>query len=84
LDLRGRKWQEVREDCIMRSFIICKLHLIRVIKSRRMSLARDVAQMGKEKFIQNFGHKNLKGKDISEDLGVEGKIISKNDLKEIG
>jgi hypothetical protein len=23
LDLRGRKWQEAGEDCIMRSFITC-------------------------------------------------------------
>jgi len=26
LDLRGRKWQEAEEDCIMRSFITCTLH----------------------------------------------------------
>jgi hypothetical protein len=26
LDLRGRKWQEAREDCIMRNFITCTLH----------------------------------------------------------
>jgi hypothetical protein len=25
LDLRGRKWQEAREDCVMRSFITCRL-----------------------------------------------------------
>jgi hypothetical protein len=29
-----------------------------------------------EKCIQYFGFKNLKGKDHSEDLGVDGKIIS--------
>jgi hypothetical protein len=26
--LRGRKWQEAEEDCIMRSFITCTLHQI--------------------------------------------------------
>jgi hypothetical protein len=27
-DLRGRKWWEAREDCIMRSSITCMLHQI--------------------------------------------------------
>jgi hypothetical protein len=47
--LRGRKWQDVGEDCIMRSFITCTLHQIRVIrriKTRRMRLAVHVACMG--------------------------------------
>jgi hypothetical protein len=26
LDLRGRRWWEAAEDCIMRSFITCTLH----------------------------------------------------------
>jgi len=28
MDLRGRKWWEDKEDCIMRSFITCTLHQI--------------------------------------------------------
>jgi hypothetical protein len=28
LHIRGRKWQEAGEDCIMRSFITCTLHQI--------------------------------------------------------
>jgi hypothetical protein len=28
LELRGRKWQEAGEDCIMKSFITCTLHQI--------------------------------------------------------
>jgi hypothetical protein len=28
LDLRGRKWREAGEDCIMRSFVTCTLHHI--------------------------------------------------------
>jgi len=27
MDLRRRKWQEVGEDCIMRSFITCTVHM---------------------------------------------------------
>jgi len=27
-DLRDRKWREAGENCIMRSFITCKLHHI--------------------------------------------------------
>jgi hypothetical protein len=27
-NLRGRKWREAGEDCIMRSFITCTLHQI--------------------------------------------------------
>jgi hypothetical protein len=27
-DLRGRKWQEAGEDCLMKSFIICALRQI--------------------------------------------------------
>jgi hypothetical protein len=28
LDLRGRNWQEAREHCIVRSFIICAPHQV--------------------------------------------------------
>jgi hypothetical protein len=39
LDLRGRKWWEAVENCIMRSFITCMLHeillyIIMMVKSR--------------------------------------------------
>jgi hypothetical protein len=43
LDLRGKKWQEAGEDCIM-SFISA-LPGIRVIKSRRMRWMGHVACM---------------------------------------
>jgi hypothetical protein len=48
LDLRGRKWQEAGEDCIMRSFITCTLHqnVIRVIRSRRLRWEGNVARIG--------------------------------------
>jgi hypothetical protein len=48
--------------------------IIRVIKSRRMKWARHVACMGE---MRNtiFWLENLMGRDHSEDLGVERKII---------
>jgi hypothetical protein len=47
LDLRGRKWREVGEDYIMRNFIIFTHHQnIRMMKSRRMRWAMNVARMG--------------------------------------
>jgi hypothetical protein len=56
LDLRGRKWQEAEEDCIMRSFMTCTLHqilfhyhIIRVIKSRNMRWTGHVARMAEMK-----------------------------------
>jgi hypothetical protein len=38
LDLRGRKWWEAGEDCIMRSFIICVPHQILLKVKIKMSL----------------------------------------------
>jgi hypothetical protein len=26
MDLKGKKWYEVGEDCIMRNFVTCRLH----------------------------------------------------------
>jgi hypothetical protein len=46
LDLRGWKWQEAREDCMMRSFITCTLPNIRVIKSKSMRWAGNATCMG--------------------------------------
>jgi len=49
LDLRWRKWQEAREDCIMRSIMTCTLHQILfewwVIKWRSMRWVGHVAHM---------------------------------------
>jgi hypothetical protein len=47
--------------------------IIRVIKSRRMRWARNVACMGE--MYTKFLSENLKGRDRSEDLGVDEKII---------
>jgi hypothetical protein len=48
LNLRGRKWWEAGEDCIMRNFITCMYHQILSGGTRRMD-DRD------EKCIEYFG-----------------------------
>jgi hypothetical protein len=50
-------------------------NIIRVIKSRRMRWAKDVARMGIWKTRTIFSIEKLKGRDQLEDLGVDGKII---------
>jgi hypothetical protein len=72
LELRGRKWREVREDSIMRNFIICTL--------RRVLTGED------EKGESRFTHgryknayrnlfRNLKGRDHMEHPGVDGRMM---------
>jgi hypothetical protein len=46
MDLRGRKWQEVGEDCIMRASILVSFAKYCVIKSRRVKWTGNVARMG--------------------------------------
>jgi hypothetical protein len=53
LDLRGRKWWEAREDCIMRSFITCTLHQILLGLSVRWE--EHVARVGKPKWKRPLG-----------------------------
>jgi hypothetical protein len=43
LELRRRKWQEVGEDCILRSFTT---YIIKVIKTRSMRWAGHLTYMG--------------------------------------
>jgi hypothetical protein len=71
LDLRGNKWREAGEHCIMKSFIACTLHQTKedVIGGACSTDGRN------EKCIGIFWLENLKGKDHVEDLGVDGKII---------
>jgi hypothetical protein len=49
-------------------------NIIRVIKSRRMRWAVHIAHMERKRNTI-FCLKNLKGRDHSEDLGVDGKMI---------
>jgi len=50
-------------------------NIIRVIKSKMMGLVGHVVYKSVEKCILNIGQKNLKGRDHSENLSVDGRII---------
>jgi hypothetical protein len=50
-------------------------NVIRVIESRRIRLAARVAHIGEMRMYTKFWSENPKGKDHSEELGVDGKII---------
>jgi len=59
LDLRGRKWQEAGEDCIMRSFITFMLHQTLLgdqVKEDEMGGACSTLRCD-EKFRHSFGRK---------------------------
>jgi hypothetical protein len=79
LDLRGMKRQEGRGNCIMWSSVICTpSNIITIIKSRRMRLPGRVARMREMICVQNLG--KHEGRDHSEDLSVDGRIILKQML----
>jgi hypothetical protein len=49
LDIRGTKWQEAGEDCIMKNFLTCSYaspNMIRVIKLVKMRWVGYVARTG--------------------------------------
>jgi len=52
--------------------LYASLNIIQVIKLRRIRLVGHVAQMGDEKCMQYFLPENLKGRDHSEELGIDG------------
>jgi hypothetical protein len=51
------------------------LNIIREIKSRRMRWTGHVARMGEMRNAYKFWSGNLRVRDHSEDLGVDGRII---------
>jgi hypothetical protein len=54
LDLRGRKWQEAGEYCIIKSFTT--LNCIRVIKIKEAEMGGACSTYGRdEKYIEYFG-----------------------------
>jgi hypothetical protein len=73
LALRGKKWREEGKYNVM-SFITCKFRqlLLGVIKSGRMRWTGHAARMGE---MRNTYKENLKGRDYSEDLGIDRRII---------
>jgi hypothetical protein len=63
--------------------LYCSHNIVRVIKSRRMTLARHVSRMGKSKScIKSFGEENMRDRHHLEDPGVDGNIILKWFLQE--
>jgi hypothetical protein len=52
-------------------------HIVRVIKSRRMRCARHIARMRKMRNVYNILVGKPEGKNHSEDLGIDGRIILK-------
>jgi hypothetical protein len=73
----GRKWREGGEDHIMRSFVTCTLHqnIIRAFKSRRMRWAGHVTCMRDMRNAYNVFVRKPEGKNNSEELCVDGRIL---------
>jgi hypothetical protein len=72
LDVIGRKWREIREDCIMKSFKSCILR-----QSYKGGNIEDEmggacnTQGNDDKCVQNFDRKT--GTEYSADLGADGR-----------
>jgi hypothetical protein len=83
LNLRGRKWRAARENYIMNELhkFYDSPNIVSAIKSRRMRWGRHVARMEQMRNVYNILTGNLIGRYNSEDLGVDGKIISEWILK---
>jgi hypothetical protein len=76
LDLRRGKWQEAGEDCIMRSFINFTLHQILLgdrIKEDEIGGACSTHMRGDVPVV--FWLEALKGRNHSEDIVIDGRII---------
>jgi hypothetical protein len=76
MDRGGRKWQEGGEDCIMMSFATCSTLQLLLGRSYEEGWDRLIMQQARE--MENeykilVG--NPKGRDCSEDLDVDGRII---------
>jgi hypothetical protein len=55
-----------------------------IMKSRNMIWAGNASRMGRTEMLTKLWLEILKGKDHSEELGVDGRIIKKAGLMEIG
>jgi hypothetical protein len=67
----ARDWRRLHNE----ELVTCKLHEIRVIKSRRMKWAEHVARMGEIINAYNILVGKPEGKTQLEDLGVDGYTI---------
>jgi hypothetical protein len=75
LDLRGRKWRETGEDCIMRSFITCTLQGDQM-KVHEMGVTCSThGRNEKREMHTTFLLGKVKRGEQSEDLGVDEKMI---------
>jgi hypothetical protein len=60
-------------------------HIIKVIRSRRMRSAGNVARMGGKLYmLTKFRLESLKGRDHLEDIGVDGRMNNEMDVRDIG
>jgi hypothetical protein len=53
------------------------LNIIRGIKSRRIRRARHVPHVGGREMHTKFWLENLKGRDYSEDIGIDRRILDR-------
>jgi hypothetical protein len=61
----------------MRNLVICTPNIIRQIKSRRIWWAGYVEHMGRREKCTSFRWESLKGRDHSEERGIDGRMGSK-------
>jgi hypothetical protein len=62
--------------CVVIVVFSSSQNISRVIKSRRVRWAGHIAHMGHETCIQHFRRKTCRGKDHSEDLDIDGGLVS--------
>jgi hypothetical protein len=79
LDLRGGKRQETRENCVMRSCMVCTLHPVLLGWSRRGGWdGRGMWRAwGRSEIRTKLWSENLKGTEYFEDVGLNESIILK-------
>jgi hypothetical protein len=69
------KWRETGEDCIMGSFITFALHQILLGLSNQDEMDGACNMHDIDDVLTKFWSENLKVRDHSQDLGVDGKIL---------
>jgi hypothetical protein len=67
------EWRKLHHDVL--NDLYCSSNIFRVIKSRRMRWAVQVARMGEGEAYTGFWWGNLRERDHLEDPGIDGRII---------